>query len=206
MQGFFLVGPDFETGAQLNAMKQMLRHRGIAIQKWEFRSVKLQLNLATEADISEIFRLAEASWQAHYPAIIGQEQVDYMLARFYNDESLLQQMREGQRFYFITLEGERVGFVAISSPGKHFLAPDSHFIHKFYLHPAQQNKGVGAAAFQALVDVEPEAQTIRLQVNRGNFKPINFYFKLGFRIESVGDFSIGDGYEMNDFVMVWTRS
>jgi ribosomal protein S18 acetylase RimI-like enzyme len=168
--------------------------------------VKLQLNLASEADIPEIFRLAEASWQAHYPAIIGQEQVDYMLARFYNDESLLQQMRDGQRFYFIEIDSVRAGFVAISSPGKHFLAPDSHFIHKFYLHPSQQNRGVGAAAFEALARVETEAQHIRLQVNRQNFKPINFYFKLGFRIESIGDFSIGDGYEMNDFVMVWTRS
>jgi len=187
-------------------MKQMRKHANIAIQKWEFRSVKLQLNLAIESDIPEIFRLAEASWQAHYPAVIGQEQVDYMLARFYNSESLMEQMGQGQRFYFIQVEGELVGFIGLSSPGKHFLAPDSHFIHKFYLHPSVQNKGVGAAAFQALIELENEAQAIRLQVNRQNFKPINFYFKLGFRIESIGDFSIGDGYEMNDFVMVWTRS
>jgi len=43
---------------------------------------------------------------------------------------------------------------------------------------------------------------IRLQVNRKNYKAINFYFKNGFTIESVGDFDIGGGYYMNDFVMI----
>jgi len=43
---------------------------------------------------------------------------------------------------------------------------------------------------------------LRLQVNRQNYKAVNFYFKMGFIIESVGDFDIGGGYFMNDFVMV----
>ena len=46
-------------------------------------------------------------------------------------------------------------------------------------------------------------QEIRLQVNRQNFKAINFYFKAGFKIEKVADFDIGDGYFMNDFIMIW---
>jgi ribosomal protein S18 acetylase RimI-like enzyme len=46
-------------------------------------------------------------------------------------------------------------------------------------------------------------KTIRLTVNRQNFKSINFYFKLGFKIEKVADFDIGNGYFMNDFVMLW---
>jgi hypothetical protein len=36
-----------------------------------------------------------------------------------------------------------------------------------------------------------------------NYKAINFYFKNGFTIEKVADFDIGDGYFMNDFVMIW---
>ena len=52
---------------------------------------------------------------------------------------------------------------------------------------------------------EFKPQTIRLQVNRMNYKAINFYFKHGFVIEKVADFDIGDGYFMNDFVMIWRR-
>ena len=40
-------------------------------------------------------------------------------------------------------------------------------------------------------------------VNRMNYKAVNFYFKSGFTIEKVADFDIGDGYFMNDFVMIW---
>jgi RimJ/RimL family protein N-acetyltransferase len=43
---------------------------------------------------------------------------------------------------------------------------------------------------------------IKLTVNRQNFKSINFYFKNGFKIEKVEDFDIGNGYWMNDFIMV----
>jgi ribosomal protein S18 acetylase RimI-like enzyme len=49
------------------------------------------------------------------------------------------------------------------------------------------------------------AQSIRLTVNRENYKAINFYFKLGFKIEKVADFDIGQGYVMNDFVMLWGK-
>ena len=47
-----------------------------------------------------------------------------------------------------------------------------------------------------------QIKTIRLTVNRKNHIAINYYFKNGFMIEEVKDFDIGDGYEMNDFVML----
>ena len=47
--------------------------------------------------------------------------------------------------------------------------------------------------------------TVRLTVNRQNFKSVNFYFKNGFTIERVADFDIGNGYVMNDFVMMWKK-
>jgi hypothetical protein len=46
---------------------------------------------------------------------------------------------------------------------------------------------------------------MRLTVNRQNYKSINFYFKIGFRIEKCADFPIGNGFVMNDFVMVWRK-
>jgi diamine N-acetyltransferase len=48
----------------------------------------------------------------------------------------------------------------------------------------------------------PDTSELRLTVNRKNFKAINFYFKNGFIIESVKDFDIGNGYLMEDFVML----
>ena len=65
-----------------------------------------------------------------------------------------------------------------------------------------QRGGLGGWILGALTPEMPGLRELRLQVNRQNFKAINFYFKMGFVIECVADFDIGDGYFMNDFVML----
>ena len=60
-------------------------------------------------------------------------------------------------------------------------------------------------SFLLLLDLFPDLNTMRLTVNRSNFKSINFYFKLGFIIEEVKDFDIGNNYFMNDFIMIYKR-
>ena len=66
-----------------------------------------------------------------------------------------------------------------------------------------QRGGIGHGVWALLRGLLPDMREMRLQVNRQNYKAINFYFKVGFVIERVADFDIGDGYFMNDFVMVY---
>ncbi len=159
-----------------------------------------QLFTASLADIPQIQSLATKIWQVHYPPIIGQVQVDYMLNKLYNATALELQMAEGQQFFLVKSENETVGFISISQK-----EDSSYFIHKFYLDTDLHGKGMGTQIFELLLQKFPQVNCIRLQVNRQNYKPINFYFKLGFVIEKVADFDIGDGYFMNDFVMVWNK-
>lgn len=166
--------------------------------------VNLQLKSASEKEISEIQVLANKIWRSHYPAVIGVEQVEYMLERFYSEASMKEQMIHGQQFYLVLMDSangkrESVGFVSISET-----EPGSYFLHKFYIESDIHRTGIGTMVFKQLVLMFGDSiRQIRLQVNRQNYKPINFYFKLGFVIERVADFDIGDGYFMNDFVMVW---
>jgi ribosomal protein S18 acetylase RimI-like enzyme len=160
--------------------------------------VNLQLVLATDENISSIQSMAEVIWRDHYPEIIGMEQVNYMLARFYSTEAMLQQMVEGQRFYRVMVDGEPQGFVAIEQRGE-----GDYFLNKLYIDTRQQRSGMGQAIWQELMIMITDLRTMRLQVNRQNYKAINFYFKVGFVIERVADFDIGDGYFMNDFVMIY---
>lgn len=67
---------------------------------------------------------------------------------------------------------------------------------------ALQHKNLGSLLLEAMLSSLPENIVIRLQVNRSNYKAINFYFKKGFVIERAEDFDIGNGYFMNDFVMI----
>jgi RimJ/RimL family protein N-acetyltransferase len=160
--------------------------------------VNLLLSPLQPDKISLIQQMARRIWDVHYTPIIGQTQVDYMLGRFYTTEHITGQLEEGQRFYFVLLNGIEVGYTAISE-----IREGNFFIHKLYLEIDKQRKGMGSEVFHQLLALMSNLEAVRLQVNRQNMKAINFYFKMGFVIEQVADFDIGDGYFMNDFVMVY---
>jgi RimJ/RimL family protein N-acetyltransferase len=163
-------------------------------------SGEMQLIKAVDKDIPEIAALAEKIWKVHYPPIIGMAQVEYMLNIMYSTEALLNQINAGQNFYFIRKEGKNIGYFGVSND-----VPTELFIHKFYIDSESQGKGIGMQAFHLLIDMYPQCATARLTVNRHNYKSINFYFKAGFVISEVKDFDIGEGYVMNDFIMIWKR-
>lgn len=152
-------------------------------------------------NLERLGAMAKKIWINHYPDIIGAEQTAYMLQRNYNLPALEQQQADGQQFYWICDDGgSEIGFMGISKS-----ASDGLFIHKFYILPEAQGKGIGKRAFQLLISSFPDTSSITLQVNRQNYKSINFYFTLGFKIVRVADFDIGEGWQMNDFIMQWMR-
>jgi diamine N-acetyltransferase len=161
------------------------------------KAVKLQP--ASEADIVAISQLAEKIWMQHYPSIISAEQISYMLEMMYSQASLAKQMDEEKYdFYFVMNDDSVAGFIAVQQ------RPSELFIAKYYIDQDIAGTGIGSEAFHELLALyEPSA--IRLTVNRQNHKAVNFYFKNGFKIERVADFDIGNGFVMNDFVMVWTK-
>jgi len=156
----------------------------------------IQLRLANEQDLKIIADLAKVIWNEHYIPIIGQAQVDYMLNSIYNLDSLKQQLNEKQhQFYLIEVNANVVGFLSVSSDNQ-----QDYFLHKFYIDQKQSNSGLGTETLNVLIE-QIKPKTLTLTVNRQNYKSINFYFKNGFKIDYVADFDIGNGYQMNDFVM-----
>ncbi|MBL7933837.1 MAG: GNAT family N-acetyltransferase [Bacteroidia bacterium] len=157
----------------------------------------MKLTEASYKDIETISKLADTIWNQHYRSIITQQQIDYMLGKMYSLNSLRDQMmNEGHRFLLIGSEEKILGFISVKPE-----AGSEWFLNKFYIDQTFAAKGIGSAAFDQLVKLlKPSKMT--LTVNRQNYKSINFYFKKGFVIERVADFDIGEGYVMNDFVMV----
>jgi GNAT superfamily N-acetyltransferase len=150
---------------------------------------------ATNLDCKLIYDLALEIWNQHYVPIIGQDQVDYMLRTLYSESALTNQMKEGQNFTLIYSNEIPIGYFSISKKG------EVSFLHKFYIDSREQSQGLGTKVMNKIITQSKGEKTIELTVNRQNFKTINFYFKNGFRIKSVEDFDIGNGYFMNDFVM-----
>ena len=163
--------------------------------------MEITFKKATFSDIPLIRSLAELIWWRHYPAIITNDQIEYMLELMYSERSITEQMQKHQNYTLIYTDGEPVGYYAVSekSPG-HF------FLHKFYIDTEKHRKGIGAAAFEHIRENDCRGyKEITLQVNRRNIKAVNFYFKHGFVIDYVDDFDIGNGYTMDDFFMKLTH-
>lgn len=159
----------------------------------------VQLIVATPENAATIKTLADEIWNAHYLGIISQQQIDYMLANRYSPEKIKSEISAGINYYLILLQEILIGFISIEKN------PDStHFLHKFYLKKQSSGLGIGSEVFLQLIE-KHTISTIRLQVNRKNYQTVNFYFKLGFKIEKAEDFAIGGGYFMEDFVMVWQQ-
>lgn len=179
-------------------------------------------------DVSALGLLAGRIWNAHYRSIIAQAQIDFMLPRSYSAEALAAQMQSGQRFLLAEIGDEMIGFLSVSElrtisneilRGKdvEYLSEQGEarsvgfgegsptneyfFLHKFYIAPECQGKGLGKKMFTELLRLMPEIKRIRLQVHRRNVNSWNFYLKQGFVIEQEADFEIGEGFQMNDYVM-----
>ena len=159
--------------------------------------MKVELKKACLSDISIIRQLSETIWKKHYTSIISMEQIEYMLAKMYSVEQLSAEINSSSySYYLVVVDGKFSGFMAISID-----TPLNYLLHKFYILQEQQFKGLGEKVFHLVFD-HLRFNSIQLFVNRQNFKSINFYFKMGFRINDVVDNHIGDGYYMNDFIMV----
>lgn len=161
----------------------------------------MTLRPATLSDIPLIRELAHRIWWSHYPGIITEEQIAYMLDLVYNEQALARQMtEEGQQFWLAEANGTAIGYLSVSRQGD-----GAYFLHKIYLDTSHQGKGLGAQVFQMLLEQYPDLTELRLTVNRQNFRSVNFYFKMGFVIEKCIDTPIGRGFVMDDFQMLWRR-
>src|SRR6185369_10415267 len=100
--------------------------------------LKIDIRLVTPPDVPAISALAREIWQACYPGIITQEQIDFMLEQRYGVERLYDDLEQAdkwldQAFY----EGRRIGF-AFSE-----LRKSEFKLDKLYIHPDVQRRGVG---------------------------------------------------------------
>lgn len=150
-------------------------------------------------DVNTIGFLAQQIWPGTYGSILSEEQLQYMLNLFYSPVSLRKQMlEEHQQFLIVEQEDEAIGFAAWSALAE----PGVYKLHKLYVLPGQQGKGLGRTMLQYIFDsIGPEGgRVLRLNVNRYN-KARQFYERMGFAVTTEEDVPIGNGYFMNDYVM-----
>ncbi len=155
---------------------------------------------ATTSDIQLVRRMAEVVFPHTYAEILSAEQVDYMMEWMYSAESLRRQMTEEGHVYYVAFDGEEAaGYFSIQPEGE-----DLFHLQKIYVMPQHQGRHLGRLLFEhaiaAIKELHPEPCEMRLNVNRYN-KAQHFYERMGMKKVAEGDFPIGNGYFMNDYIM-----
>lgn len=149
------------------------------------------------SEVPIIRELAHQIWPDTFGEILSQEQIHYMLKWMYSLDTLSKQLSEGHHFFLYEEHGVPLGFMGIE------LFDDCRVkIHKLYVLPDTQGKGVGKQfiAFVKTWAQEHGAHAVFLNVNRFN-KAVDFYKNIGMTIIKTEDIDIGNGYLMEDYVM-----
>jgi GNAT superfamily N-acetyltransferase len=155
--------------------------------------------IASKADLSIIQHIATAAYHETYIPIIGLEQVDFMLRKFYNLDALSGQMDQGHVFIIAADEREDIGFAAYNRIEE---VPGVFKLQKLYILPERKGTGLGRFLVEKVISQARTAggDKLILNVNRYN-KSRGFYEKLGFVITEKVDIPIGEHFFMNDYVM-----
>ena len=158
-----------------------------------------EIRKATKDDCPQIRQLAEQIFPATYKEIISQEQIDFMMDWMYSISNLNKQMDDGHIYFLAYRETAPVGYVSVEQQNK-----DLFHLQKIYVLGSEQGTGCGKFIFTEAVKyiktVHPAPCTMELNVNREN-RAIRFYEHMGMHKARQGDFSIGNGYFMNDYIM-----
>jgi diamine N-acetyltransferase len=163
----------------------------------------ITLRLATLSDIPLIQEVAESTWPISYREIISPEQIRYMLDKMYNSTKIGEAITDPEQAFWLAEEnGKVLGFCGI----EHGYSEQAVTrIHKLYILPDVQGSGLGKILMN---HVESEAKKhgstkLHLNVNKQN-KAVGFYQKHGFVTDYEEVLDIGNGYVMDDYVMIKT--
>jgi ribosomal protein S18 acetylase RimI-like enzyme len=154
--------------------------------------------VTSAAQVADVARMAREVWNEHYVPLIGQGQVDYMVAKFQSPGAMQSQIGSGYEYFQIRQGGENVGYAAT----RHDVAVARVFVSKLYVLAAYRKSGAGRRSLDLIERRARErgATHLWLTVNKAN-PSVRAYERLGFRIVEAMVVDIGGGYVMDDYKM-----
>ncbi|MDO5442577.1 MAG: GNAT family N-acetyltransferase [Bacteroidia bacterium] len=166
--------------------------------------MEFRIRPAGAADISLIRSMADVVFRATYADILSPEQMEYMMDWMYSPESLMVQTEgEGRWFFIAEADGQPAGYVSYEFEDMLEDGRKLYHLQKLYAMPQYQGKGLGRRMLlfveEALGEANPYGCRIELNVNRAN-SAVDFYEHIGLTRDRQGDFPIGHGYFMNDYI------
>ncbi|MDO5665615.1 MAG: GNAT family N-acetyltransferase [Bacteroidia bacterium] len=155
---------------------------------------------ANKNNIQDIQLIANIAWPTAFSNILSSDQIKYMMGWMYSDESLQEQMDVKNHRYFLAKVNEAfVGYMSIEHNCEN---SGKTKIHKIYILPDLQKKGIGKLLLgRAITETKEQNESaVYLNVNKYNENAIGFYEENGFFLAKEEVIDIGNGFIMDDYV------
>lgn len=156
---------------------------------------------ATRADVDDIRRVAEASWEVDYPEILTRETAEEAVSEWYDTDSLTEAVDEGRTELLVAERDEEpVGFAHATWNASEGEA----YILRLYVAPDYRNRGFGRELLErtckrlADYDVDRIYGLVLAENDPGNA----FYQEFGFeRVDQSETHIGGETYQENRYVL-----
>lgn len=161
----------------------------------------IKIITATKDQLIEVQKIAYITWPKTFSETLTPSQIDYMLAWMYDLDALEAQVTDKNHVFLLAKEaGKYVGFCSYELNSAH---TGKVKIHKLYLLPDVQRKGIGRQLIAEVASIARKHayEYIYLNVNRFNLKAIQAYLAIGFYESKREVIAIGNGFIMDDIVM-----
>ena len=150
-----------------------------------------------DEDIKQLEALAKDIWEEHYSSIIGSAQVSYMLEKFQSRNAIEKDISNGYIYYIAVLGNVPCGYSAIKKDAT------GVFLSKLYVKKGYRRKGIARAMIERInaYAKKNKLKRIWLTCNKYNTASLDTYKKMGYEIIDSCVKNIGNGFEMDDYVL-----
>ena len=151
----------------------------------------------SEADVRRLAKVAKIVWREANVAFCTPEQVEYMIAKYQSVEAIMSQLMHGYRYFIMEEDGDILAYFGVQPQGERL------FLSKFYILAQNRGRGLFSVGLNVMSQIcrEENMSAIYLTVNRNNRHAYEVYLHKGFKIIAEEDNPIGEGFEMNDYIM-----
>lgn len=149
--------------------------------------------IITDEEIIKLNNLSIIIWNECFKEMLSKAQIDYMVNKFLSFSSIKNYILDKYNYFFIENDNDTIGYVCYKE------YEEELFLSKLYITKPWRGKKISKFVIEELVKFR---KNIRLTVYKYNSTAINAYKKLGFEITDSVITDIGNGYVMDDFIMI----
>jgi len=165
----------------------------------------MDIRRASNSDLATVHEMANVVFRETYKTILSAEQMEYMMEWMYSLPNLAKQVSQGHTYYIAWSGDVPQGYVSVRKDSVDPDGTEVWHLEKIYVMPSAQGTGLGHKLLETAKQHVRDNKTslkarIELNVNRNN-PAVGFYKKQGLTILRQGDFPIGNGFFMNDYIM-----